>query len=200
MPLSRLDDYVIDHIVPRGEPYNGPDAVINYVLTTSETNEAKGKRTPFEWLHGKPDWDAYVNRVKARATKLRNKKVQLLTRQDAPELVERYTALAETAWISKLAQAIVNLHFGWTNGYDENRTKRVIVVSGGVTARVRRKYGLDKLLYNDTTDAEVLAKKVKNREDKRHHALDAMVMTFIPQWTRDPSKEGFFRSPAGVQG
>jgi hypothetical protein len=196
LPLSNLDEYVIDHIVPRGEPYNGPDAMVNYVLTTHETNEAKGKRTPFEWLHNAPDWNAYVNRVNARATMLRNKKVQLLTRQDAPELVQRYTALAETAWVSKLAQTIVNLRFGWTNGYDEKREKRVIVVSGGLTARVRRKYGLDKLLYSDVTDPDVLAKKVKNREDKRHHALDAMVLTFIPQWARDPDKEGFLRFPS----
>jgi 5-methylcytosine-specific restriction endonuclease McrA len=196
LPLSRLDEYVIDHIVPRAR--GGPDAMVNYVLTTAETNEAKGDRTPFEWLHGSPDWDAYVARVKARAAALRNKKVQLLTREDAPELVERYTALAESAWISKLAQTIVNLRFGWRNGVDYSGpqpVKRVIVVSGGLTARVRAKYGLDKLLYGENTAPEVLAKKVKNRDDDRHHALDAMVMTFIPHWARDPNKQGFFRFP-----
>jgi CRISPR-associated endonuclease Csn1 len=171
------------------------------VLTFHDINHTKekGKLTPFALLNGKEGWDAYLNRVKACTTSLRNKKVQLLTRQDAPELVQRYTALAETAWISKLAQTIANLHFGWTNGYDENGQKRVVVVSGGLTARVRRKYGLDKLLYTDTTDPEVLAKKVKNREDKRHHALDAMVLTFIPQWARDVDKEGFFRFPPGFR-
>jgi CRISPR-associated endonuclease Csn1 len=45
----------------------------------------------------------------------------------------------------------------------------------------------------------VLEKKVKNREDKRHHALDAMVLTYIPQWARDPQKEGFFRFPKGFR-
>jgi CRISPR-associated endonuclease Csn1 len=196
---TSLDEYEIDHIVPRS--LGGPDAAVNYVLTFHDVNHTKekGKLTPFALLNGKEGWDAYLNRVKACATALRNKKVQLLTRQDAPELVQRYTALAETAWISKLAQTIATLHFGWTNGYDEKREKRVIVVSGGLTARVRRKYSLDKLLYTDTTDLEVLAKKVKNRADKRHHALDAMVLTFIPQWTRDPSKEGFFRFPSEFQ-
>jgi hypothetical protein len=200
LPLSRLDEYVIDHIVPRVR--GGPDAMVNYVLTTAETNAAKGDHTPFEWLHGTPDWDAYVARVKARAATLRSKKVQLLTREDAPELVERYTALAETAWISKLAQTIVNLRFGWRNGVDYSGpqpVKRVIVVSGGLTARVRAKYGLDKLLYGENTPPEVLAKKVKNRDDDRHHALDAMVMTFIPHWARDPHKEGFFRFPAAFR-
>jgi len=197
-PLSetQLDTYEIDHIVPRS--LGGPDAVVNYALTFHDINHTKekGKLTPFALLHGKDGWDAYVKRVEARSTALRNKKVQLLTREDAPDLVERYTALAETAWVSKLAQTIVNLRFGWTNGYDQNRKKRVIVVSGGLTARVRRKYGLDKLLYKKDTDIEAFAKKLKNRADKRHHALDAMVLTFIPQWARDLGKEGFFRFSA----
>lgn len=196
LPLSRLEEYVIDHIVPRAR--GGPDAMINYVLTTRETNDEKGDRTPFEWLHGTPHWDAYVQRVKARATSLGAKKVRLLTREDAPELVERYTAMAETAWISKLAQTIVDLRFGWEGGVDKTGPepiKRVRVVTGGLTARIRRKYGLDKLLYGEDTPPDVLARKVKNREDERHHALDAMVMTFIPQWARDPNKEGFFRFP-----
>ena len=162
----------------------------------NECNDAKGKQTPFQWWHNNTSgkaptisWDGYKVIVEKYATTLRNKKVQLLTREDAVELVGRYTALAETAWISKLAQTIANLRFNWTNGYDQNRKKRVIVISGGVTARVRRKYGLDKLLYNKDTDAEVFAKKLKNRADKRHHALDAMVLTFIPQWARDPARK-----------
>jgi len=203
-PLSetQLDQYEIDHIVPRS--LGGPDAMVNYVLTFPEVNSAKekGKLTPYALLHGTNGWDAYIERVKARAATLRNKKVQLLTREDAPELVERYTALAETAWISRLAQTIVNLRFGWRNGVDYSGpqpVKRVIVVSGGLTARVRRKYGLDKLLYGKDISPQVLAKKVKNRDDDRHHALDAMVMTFIPNWARDPHKEGFFRFPAAFR-
>jgi 5-methylcytosine-specific restriction endonuclease McrA len=198
---TKLNECRIEHIVPTAQ--GGPDAMVNYVTAHDECNEAKGKQTPFQWWHhntsGKAptiSWDGYIALVDKYATTLRNKKVQLLTREDADKLVERYTALAETAWISKLAQAIVNLRFNWSNGYDQNRKKRVIVVSGGLTARVRRKYGLDKLLYNKDTDAEVFAKKLKNRADKRHHALDAMVLTFIPQWARDPGKEGFFRFSA----
>lgn len=202
--LAKLAEYATDHIVPLGE--QGPDAMVNKVLAHRECNEAKGKQTPFQWWHHNTSskapvigWDGYTALVEKHATTLRNKKVQLLTREDAAELVERYTALAETAWVSKLAQTIVNLRFGWKNGSDYSGpkpVKRVIVVSGGLTARVRRKYRLDKLLYTDITDPEVLARKVKNRDDKRHHALDAMVLTFIPQWARDPNKEGFFRFPA----
>ena len=197
LPLTHLDDYVIDHIVPRAQ--GGPDAMVNYALTTHETNDAKSDRTPFEWLHGSPDWDGYKKRVEAKTTSLRNKKVQLLTREDAKDLVDRYTALAETAWVSKLAQTIVNLRFGLENGCEQvggKKIKRVIVVSGGLTARVRRKYDLNRLLHGDDTPFEEAEKK--NRNDDRHHALDAMVLTFIPQWARDPKKEGFFHFPDGV--
>ena len=190
---SKLDEYQIEHIVPRSK--GGPDAVVNYVLTTQKTNEAKGDRTPYDWFHqempGK--WDAYVNRVRARATHLRNKKVQLLISPNAHELAERYTALAETAWIAKLAQSIVGLHFGWRNGVDENGNKRVTVISGGLTGRIRRKYALNRVL-NPNAKTEDEAEK-KNRDDDRHHALDAMVISFLPAWARDAKKENFFRFP-----
>ncbi len=110
---SRLDEYEIDHIVPRS--LGGPDAAVNYVLTFHEVNHTKekGKLIPFTLLHGKEGWDAYVERVKKRTVTLRNKKVQLLTSPEAETLVQKYTALAETAWISKLAQTIIGLRFGW---------------------------------------------------------------------------------------
>jgi CRISPR-associated endonuclease Csn1 len=193
---SKLDEYQIEHIVPRSK--GGPDAVVNYVLTTQKTNDAKADRTPYDWFHQEmPDkWDAYVNRVRARATHLRNKKVQLLIALNAAELADKYTALAETAWIAKLAQAIVGLHFGWRNGVDENGNKRVTVISGGLTGRIRRKYALNQIL-NPNAKTEEEAEK-KNRDDDRHHALDAMVISFIPSWVRDTAKEKFFRFPEPI--
>jgi CRISPR-associated endonuclease Csn1 len=191
---EELDEYVIDHIVPRAK--GGPDAVVNYVLTTKKANDDKSDRTPYEWLFGKEGWDAYVNRVRERAGALRNKKVQLLTSPDAETLVQKYTALAETAWISKLAQALLDLCFGWQNGNDKQGRKRVVVVSGGLTGRIRRKYGLNSIL-NPNAETEEDAEK-KNRDDDRHHALDAMVISFIPGWVRDTQKGGFFKFPEGV--
>ena len=190
---ERLDDYVIDHIVPRA--HGGPDAAINYVLTTRATNDEKGDQTPFEWLSATGEWDAYANRVRARATILRNKKVQLLISPNASQLAEKYTALAETAWIAKLSQAIINLHFGW-HSKTGNKQRRVIIVNGGLTARIRRNYKLNSLLNPEAQNEEEAEKK--NRNDDRHHALDAMVINFIPGWTRDAAKEYFFRFPEGV--
>ncbi len=191
---SRLDEYEIEHIVPRSR--GGPDAVFNCVLTTHAANDEKANHTPYEWLSSTSAWDAYVNRVRSRSLALRNKKVQLLISPNGEELAERYTALAETAWIAKLAQTIVGLHFGWRNGVDEQGNKRVTVISGGLTGRIRRKYGLNRILNTNALDEEEAEKK--NRDDDRHHALDAMVISFIPGWTRDAKKESFFRFPEGV--
>ncbi len=193
---SKLDEYQIDHIVPRSK--GGPDAVVNYALTTQKTNEAKANRTPYDWFHQEmPEkWDSYVNRVRARATHLRNKKVQLLIALNAAELADKYTALAETAWIAKLAQAIVGLHFGWRNGVDENGNKRVTVISGGLTGRIRRKYALNQILSPNANNEEEAERK--NRDDDRHHALDAMVISFIPSWARNAMKGNFFRFPEPI--
>ena len=185
---TELDQYVIDHIVPRAK--GGPDAAINYVLTTRRANDDKAGRTPYEWLSATQNWDAYVNRVRGRLTSLRHKKAQLLISPDAETLVDKYTALAETAWISKLAQAILDLYFGWRNGNDSQGRKRVIVVSGGLTGRIRRKFGLNRILNPDAKNEEEAEKK--NRNDDRHHALDAMVISFIPGWARDSKKSWLF--------
>lgn len=193
VPTS-LDEYDIDHIVPRSK--GGPDSALNYALTTRAANKEKGNRTPFEWLSQAKGWDAFVNRVRERLTTLRHKKAQLLISPEAETLVEKYTALAETAWISKLAQAILDLHFGWKNGSDKQGCKRVVVVSGGLTGRIRRKYGLNQILNPDSKTEEEAEKK--NRDDDRHHALDAMVISFIPNWVRDSKKTGFFRFPDGI--
>ncbi len=194
-PLAEtaLDEYEIDHIVPRSQ--GGPDSAVNYILTTKVANDEKGNRTPFEWLSATSGWDTYVSRVKGRQTALRNKKVRLLLLPDAAELADKYTALAETAWIAKLAQTLAGLHFGWKNGNDEQGRKRVTVISGGLTARIRRKYKLNSLLADEDASEEDAE---KNRKDDRHHALDAMVLAFIPGWARNESKQKWFRFPEGV--
>jgi len=200
--MTALDSFEVEHIVPRSQ--GGPDAMVNYAIACHSCNEQKGERTPFQWLQHGASWDAFEKRVNSRSTELRNKKVQLLLREDAPELVQRYTALAETAWISRLAQKIVWLHFGWRNGNDSEGKKRVTIISGGLTGRIRRKYRLNSLLNpcpagEDPADWEAKADIPKNRKDDRHHALDAMLINFLPQWTRDSRKQHFFRFPDAIQ-
>ena len=149
-----------------------------------------------------------MERVRTRTFQLRPKKVRLLTQQDAAEQVQRYQTLAETAWIARLAQMVVCLFFGWPRNFVGGQRK-VVVLPGGLTARVRRKYKLNSLLGQDIAaleqklnaegDAKVESEIDKKcRADKRHHALDAMVLSFLPQWTSDPTKQVSVKLPDKV--
>jgi CRISPR-associated endonuclease Csn1 len=229
LSFTDLHKYRIDHIVPRAK--GGPDSFSNFILTTDEANAAKGDRTPWHWFRqdrSLADWDAYKERVLRRFHALGGKKVRLLLGADAENLVERYTPLAETAWIARLAQTIASLHFGWANGNDSEGKKRVITVSGGLTGRTRRKYFLNSLLGRDRELDKNISEKLaelaalrssalpreeqkakarilraeldglnadseKARDDDRHHALDAMVLSFLEGWVNDPKREDEFR-------
>ena len=165
LKFTSLSEYHIDHIVPRA--LGGPDAIWNWVLTTTEANELKGDRVPYVWFHEDraKEWEAYCGRVFKHAKGLRRRKIDLMLRADAASLVgSKYTALAETAWIAKLAQTIVRLHFGWPLDHQGGK-ERVNVISGGLTARVRRNYFLNRLLGNQ----EELDRKI----DETLNKLDA---------------------------
>lgn len=185
---TQIDSLEIEHIVPRS--LGGPDSAYNYVLTRERTNKEKADRTPFQWLSAdSARWASYCDRVRRNFASLGVKKCRLLMAQNAEELVEKYTALAETAWIAKLAQQIVCLHFGFQFGAMKGR-KRVFTVSGGTTARIRGLFGLNRLLHTDIfdeskmTEVEIVKKYAeldkKNRKNQKHHALDAMCLCFVP--------------------
>ena len=184
---SDLPNMEIEHIVPRSR--GGPDALYNYVITREKWNKEKGDRTPYEWLSSTDKWASYSERVKNRAKELGKKRCELLLSAEAENLVEKYTALAETAWIAKLAQRIACLHFGFQFGGNTG-AKRVFTISGGTTARIRGTYGLNAILHNTPIDKSSMSEvdivkkheelEKKNRKNKKHHALDAMCLCFAP--------------------
>ena len=187
LPLSELENLEVEHIVPRSR--GGPDALYNYALTDEKTNKEKGDRTPYEWLSSKGvEWESYCARVRGLTKVLGAKRCKLLVAPNAVELVEKYTALAETAWISKLAQRICCLHFGFQFG-GLSGAKKVWTVSGNTTAMIRSRYGLNRLLHvEDSAEGLSLSDRIskdkeyekKNRDNKKHHALDAMCLCYAP--------------------
>ncbi|MEF3280508.1 MAG: hypothetical protein K6357_06040 [Elusimicrobiota bacterium] len=190
---TEIDNYEIDHIVPRED--GGPDAYINKVLTSRKNNEEKGKRTPYEWLSKTDRWNEYLRRIDG--LKINDKKKDLLISSDARELVDKYTHLAETAYIAKLSQKICHLFFGWEQA-TKGSTKKVIVANGALTAKMRNAYKLDRILYPNINDDEykelVLSGKIdeKNRDNPRHHALDALVLSMLPEISMNDKKKDFF--------
>lgn len=198
--------YDVDHIVP--EALGGPDELYNKVLTRKETNRfQKGNLTPHQWLHQSGRWGAYldlVNQMPDRTSDgpgLSKLTKRLLSSPDAESLVNKKTDLQATGYIEKSAQNVIYGTFGWSLPMDGGAgTRHVVCVPGGMTARYRRMVKLDPLLYPQADDAgpaqvDARRKKLKNRENPKHHILDAAVLTFIPEWALDPNKNRFFRLP-----
>ncbi|MCI5778411.1 MAG: hypothetical protein MR051_01095 [Lentisphaeria bacterium] len=177
-----LDVLEIDHIVPRHGGKNGSDSFTNKVVTLRSTNEEKGPRTPYEYLRASGQWTAYTRRV--MGMKLSKRKQRLLLSPDAETLDQKYADLCSTAWIARVFRDIAMLRCGWRDGA-AGEERRVLVVNGAVTAALRRRYRIDSLLAPGCRDAASVEEK--NRKDKRHHALDAMVLTFATFWMRDPA-------------
>ncbi|MBW7909558.1 MAG: HNH endonuclease [Kiritimatiellae bacterium] len=216
-----FDRSVLAHIVP--DCAGGPRTYLNLVAACHTCNDQQKNRYHALWFQqdGLP-WDAFRNRV-ASFTKMSRFKKKLLSCEDpkrAADMVERRTALQQTAWISKLSQAVMCLHFGWPLNF-AGTDRKIIVVPGALTNQTARRSGLYELLGTeelrqqranelaelkaaaeqnhdspeDRTKAwvayfnEVEAAYKKLRTDKRHHALDAMVLSFIPTWATDPTKK-----------
>lgn len=208
LPSSEIASLEIEHIVPRSR--GGPDSIYNYVLTRERTNKEKADRTPYEWLsRDQQRWNEYVSRVNSLYKSLGGKRCKLLLANNAEELVDKYTALAETAWISKLAQQVVCLHFGFQFGGMEGQ-RRVFCIPGGVTARIRGMFGLNELLHVKDYDTDSMSEteivelhkrlEKKNRENKKHHALDAMCLCFAPTGSQIKRFDAKTIMPEGILG
>jgi len=186
--VGQLESYDIDHIFPQED--GGPDAYYNKVLTSRETNQQKDKRLPCECDF--INWPVFGTRVKGLSLGKNKKKLLLAsTRDEAEELIDKYTGLSGTAHIARLARDITCLRFGWQPGA-AGEEQRVFVFSGGLTSKVAKKYQL----YRALGDGSL--KYQKDRSDHRHHALDAMVTSYLRQWARDKSKTEFFKFPRGI--
>lgn len=227
-----FDRAQLAHIVP--ESAGGPRTYLNLVVTCHICNSQQRERYHADWFRQDGlRWDGFVQRLKSYTRMSRFKK-KLLAREDALEaaaMVERRTALQQTAWIAKLSQAVVCLHFGWPLNFAGDE-RRVIVVPGALTNQTARRNGLYRLLGSEEQQAardEVLAKlkaeaeklhesfedrtaawrtyflaeeeaDKKARSDDRHHALDAMVLSFIPTWATDPTKKYWRGLPKEADG
>ncbi|MDD3593816.1 MAG: HNH endonuclease domain-containing protein [Candidatus Gastranaerophilales bacterium] len=167
--ISDFDACEVEHIYPRA--VGGNDALYNKVLCYREENQAKGVRTPYEWLrHNDAGWHDYVERLNTIKTKLGKKKFELLTSkpEDCAKMIDSYNALAETAQIAKISQQIAAFIFGW-GLQTEGSNRHVFTSNGALTAKIRSQYRLNSLLGDDFK---------KNRANAKHHALDAICISY----------------------
>ncbi len=153
-----------EHILPFKSTFD--DGYMNVTLACRACNQEKRKRDPFTaFADDKVRWAG----IQQRASKLPHAKFKRFQK----DTLEKYNIagknflprqLPETQYISRAA-----LH------YLQAVCKDIYVVPGRLTGLLRAKWGLNNILIDSREDADK-NRNAKNREDHRHHAIDAAVI------------------------
>jgi len=162
IPIHELftGKWQIEHIHPWSRSLN--DSFMNKTLCEANENRNKGNKTPYEFYsHDEANWAS----IKERALKLFSDTKEYpnsyhkFKRFVQKEFDDDFTSrqLNDTRYISKEAK-----------NYLKQICKKVTVAPGQMTAVLRHKWGLNSILNDENK---------KTREDHRHHAIDALVMT-----------------------
>ncbi len=164
----------IDHILPFSKTLN--DSMSNKVVCTREANRDKGDRSPHEAFGLNPSGYDYES-IRGWAAKLpENKRWRF--EPDAMQQFEEDRGfldrqLNETRYLSRTARTYL------AHLYDEKteHKQRVYVIPGLMTWLLRRGWGLEGML-RATPEGEIVRKQ---RDDHRHHAIDAFVVANTTQ-------------------
>ena len=151
-------DVDVDHILPYSRSLD--DSRLNKVLALRSENQAKGNRTPYEWL-AETDPEKYeevLQRAKTLPLDIRNGMLPKFAAKDVKidDFIQRQ--LNDTKYISRKAAE-----------YLRCLTANVVCTKGQCTAELRHHWGLDRVLGGKEST-------MKNRDDHRHHAVDALVI------------------------
>lgn len=149
--------FEIEHILPYDRTLD--DSRANKTLSLRTANADKGNRTPHEWLAGDPvRYATVLDRVRTHLPrKLRRFEQTEIKTEGEDSFVARQ--LNDTRYISREARA-----------YLKSICDSVQVATGQTTAPLRHYWGMNSLL---TPPGET---EHKNRDDHRHHAVDALVV------------------------
>ena len=160
----------IDHILPFSETLD--DSLANKVVCIARANRTKGNRSPYEAFGHSPSGYDYQKILAATDNFPPNKRWRF--HQDAMDRFEEEGGflarqLNETRYLSRTARAYL------AHLYDEKGEgrQRVMATPGRQTWLLRRVWGLQGILHVDADTGEVLRKQ---RDDHRHHAIDAFVV------------------------
>lgn len=147
----------VDHILPYSRCLD--DSLMNKVVCFREVNHEKGNRWPHQWLaDSEPDrYEAICQR--ARKLPYPKYKRFLQKELDLDSFIARQ--LVDTGYIARATGEYLKCLF--------EEPSQVLGLKGQLTAEVRWQWGLNSVLHKDGLD-------LKNRDDHRHHAIDAIVV------------------------
>jgi len=152
----------VEHLIPFSRSLD--DSRANKVVCTRQANREKGNQTPHEAFGHSPDgydWQQIFARAESlpdsKRWRFKPEAMEIWNREEGGDFTSRH--LNDTRYIGRLARE-----------YLENicDIDRIDVVTGRLTSLLRRHWGLNSVL-DDRTDR-------KNRDDHRHHAVDAIVV------------------------
>lgn len=155
----------IDHILPFSRTMD--DTTANKVLVLREYNRIKSDKSPFEAKDEFQRAGVNYDDLLARNTQLPgSKKWRFL--EDAMKRFEEENNSGDKGW---LARQLNDTSYMARVARDYLRyiTGNVDTYPGGMTAKLRHAWGFNSLLNSDGNDK-------KNRDDHRHHAIDALVI------------------------
>ena len=163
--LGASPKFDIEHIIPFSRSLD--NSFINKTLCYHEENRnIKKNQTPFEAYCGQPDkYSEIIARVKRFKGSAGHAKLKKFLQE---KMDEDFSArhLQDTRYMSRLATEYLGLLYGGV--IDAEGRRRIQVSAGRITAFLRDEWGLNAILNDGGNE--------KNREDHRHHAVDAIVI------------------------
>lgn len=166
--IERLlsNEVEIEHILPYSMTLD--DSLNNKTVAMRRANRDKGNRAPYDAFGQTPvpgyDYQAMLQRAalmpKEKAKRFAPDGYQRWLKEDKDFLAR---ALNDTAYLSRIAKEYLSLICP---------PNKVRAIPGRMTALLRGKFGLNQLLSGTSE---------KNRNDHRHHALDAAVIGITDQ-------------------
>ena len=155
----------VEHLIPFSISLD--DSRANKVICTREANREKGNRAPHEAFGDSPsgyDWDEIVARAEqlphSKRWRFKPNALEIWQQDEDSEFTSRH--LNDTRYIGRL-----------TREYLESicLADKIDVVTGRLTGLLRRHWGLNSVLQQKQENTAR-----KNRDDHRHHAVDAIVV------------------------
>ena len=182
--MAISDATEIEHILPFAKTLD--DSMANKVLCLRDANRAKRDRSPYDAFNSNPkignyqyDYAAILLRAEALPANKRWRFHADAMERFANEQDFLDRQLNETKYLSRVARTyLAHLY----NEKGEGRL-RVRAIPGKLTAMLRGKWGLNALLgdHNRTGGDADDGPARKNRDDHRHHAIDAFVIAMTDQ-------------------
>jgi CRISPR-associated endonuclease Csn1 len=175
-------EFEIEHILPFSQTFD--NSIANKTIASKSANAIKGNRSPFEAFSSSLTYN-YSEILQRTKTMPKHKRWRF-----EPEAMQKFSdqngfiasQLNDTRYISRVTKQYLQQICPKDN---------IKIGNGKITALLRHNWGLNSLLHNEDFDCEtgeVLNNSssqnqnaAKNRQDHRHHAIDAICIAMTDQ-------------------